>query len=100
MNRSSKVPLLTKEGSGEVLERRVSNLPLAPSLVRMGFTGPTHQRSAGPVLRMNGKEGGYSEQRFWRDFAERFPVYPRVGPVISGTVSRGRPVVAVLCNTQ
>jgi len=34
MNRSSWVPLLTKEGSGEVFERRVSNLPLAPSLVR------------------------------------------------------------------
>jgi len=37
MNRALRVPLLTKEGSGEVLEWRVSNLPLAPSLVRRGF---------------------------------------------------------------
>ena len=34
-----KVPLLSKEGSGEVSEGRVSNLPLAPSLVRRGFIG-------------------------------------------------------------
>ncbi len=55
MNRSSRVPLLTKEGSGEVLQRRVSNLPLAPSLVRRGFIGPTDQRhSAGPNLRASG----------------------------------------------
>ena len=30
MNGSLWVPLLTKEGSGEVLEWRVSNLPLPP----------------------------------------------------------------------
>src|SRR5262245_12784750 len=38
MNSSLWVPLLTKEGSGEVLAWRVSNLPLAPSLVRRGYT--------------------------------------------------------------
>jgi L-alanine-DL-glutamate epimerase-like enolase superfamily enzyme len=43
-DRSSRVPLLTKEGSGEVLQRRVSNLPLAPSLARRGFSGPTQRR--------------------------------------------------------
>jgi len=32
MNTSLKVPLLTKEGSGEVMQWRISNLPLAPSL--------------------------------------------------------------------
>src|SRR5262245_4923287 len=36
MNCLTCVPLLTKEGSGEVLKWRVSNLPLAPSLVRRG----------------------------------------------------------------
>jgi release factor glutamine methyltransferase len=35
-SRSSGIPLLAKEGSGEVLKWRVSNLPLAPSLVRRG----------------------------------------------------------------
>ena len=46
MNTSLKVPLLTKEGSGEVLHWRISNLPLAPSLVRRGFIRPTHRRRA------------------------------------------------------
>ncbi len=35
-SRSSGVPLLAKEGAGEVLEWRVSDLSLAPSLVRRG----------------------------------------------------------------
>ena len=33
-------PLLTKEGSGEVLQWRVSNLPLAPSLSKEGVHWP------------------------------------------------------------
>ena len=33
----SKVPLLTKEGSGEVFDLRRSNLPLAPSFARRGL---------------------------------------------------------------
>jgi len=55
LNRSSRVPLLTKEGSGEVLQWRVGNLLLAPSLVRRGFIGPTDSRRAGPVLGTNGE---------------------------------------------
>jgi hypothetical protein len=41
---------LTKEGSGEVLQWRASNLPLASSLVRRGFIGPAYSRRAGRVL--------------------------------------------------
>jgi hypothetical protein len=48
--------LLTKEGSGEVSEGRVSNLPLAPSLVRRGFIGATNSRRAGWVLGTNGTQ--------------------------------------------
>jgi hypothetical protein len=39
MNRSTWVPLLTKEGLGEVLQWRVSNLPLVPSFVRFRKEG-------------------------------------------------------------
>ena len=54
MNTWLKVPLLTKEGSGEVMQWRIGNLPLAPSLVRRGFIGPTHRRRADKALRASG----------------------------------------------
>src|SRR5262249_14437186 len=41
---------LSKEGSGEVLKRRVSNLPLAPCLARRGLVHATRQAGAGLVV--------------------------------------------------
>jgi hypothetical protein len=55
MNRPSKVPLLTKEGPGEVWNAAVLNLPLAPSLVRRGFIDPTYPCPTGRSLRVSGK---------------------------------------------
>ena len=53
-NRSMRVPLLTKEGLGEVWNGASANLPLAPSLVRSGFIGSTSPRCAGSFLGTNG----------------------------------------------
>ena len=53
VGRSVRKSTLPYEG-GEVLDWRVSNFPLALSLVRRGFIGPTHQRRADKVLSANG----------------------------------------------
>src|SRR5262245_49453469 len=78
MNTSLKVPRLTKEGSGEVMQWRISNLPLAPSLVRRGFTGPTHRRRADKVLRASS---------WFRQFNRDSPLTLR-RPIFSGAVSK------------
>ena len=54
MNRTVEVPLLAKEGSGEVWNAAVLNHPLAPSLVRRGFIGPIHPARRVGALRASG----------------------------------------------
>ena len=54
MNRTVEVPLLTKEGSGEVWNAAVLNLPLAPSVVRRGVHWSNAPRARGQNLRVSG----------------------------------------------
>ena len=93
MNSSLWVPLLTKEGSGEVLEWRRSNLPLAPSLVRRGFTRPTHQRQgAGRNLRVSGKTSTYTHPQPLRLSLSK-PVLPICRQPHRG---KGKPIFALM----
>ncbi len=64
-----RVPLLTKEGPGEVGQVAAIRPPPSPSLVRRGVHGPTDRcTSADPTLRgsQNGAEISVSEVAAWQ----------------------------------